>query len=500
MKKTIQLDGHTLVNGKFITPMNLAMGDKLCLVSWAKERLPEYVWMGLILKKYERKEGLYIIKQILDKLFEIDKNINVPMFSKILNMNQENQIEFYKFILSITQQKILSPLSVLYTYTEYGIFNNFFCNSEISIKKRLNEITSVLKEGCIQQSDFSTDLRFLVVYYQIMSGYLHPLKELVDDINKYPNLEHSDEEMRRIRPSIRSSEMTSNMMDEIKQENKYLFSKDFWKKVSTMTDCELFCIKFKSEDEYTSEYIDIVKNIFEYSNNLFLATDPLNKKILVLLGIATFSFKQVTEIVEHNLYNTIISRSILRNLIDYYIMMKYLLMKEKENPNIYEQFQDYGMGAFKKVVSNSKDCTPTFSHVNYEYINILVNDYKSHFVQDMDTRNFGNENMREKAELVGEKELWKLAYEYGSSYVHGLWGAIRESSLLACDNPAHQNHCVPDYNYNSNLKSIWTDCVLIMNKIICLINEIFEIPQDQITEIKKIEKQLFEKSFDNITE
>ena len=305
----------------------------------------------------------------------------------------------------------MSPLSVLYTYTEYEIFNNFFCNSEISIKDRLTEITSVLKEGCIQQSDFSTDLRFLVVYYQIMSGYLHPLKEFVDDINKYPNLEHSDEEMRRIRPSIRNSEMSSNLMDEIKQENKYLLSKDFWEKVSTMTDCELLGIKFKSEDKYTSEYIDIVKNIFEYSTKLFLSTDPLNKKILVLLGIATFSFKQVTEIVEHNLYNTIISRSILRNLIDYYIMMKYLLIKEKENSNIYEQFQDYGIGAFKKVVSNSKDCTPIFSHVNYEYINILVNDYKSHFVQDMDTRNFRNENMREKAESVGEKELWKLAYE-----------------------------------------------------------------------------------------
>lgn len=500
MKKRIQLDGHILVNGKFVTPMNIALGDKLCLVSWTKERLPEYVWMGLILSKYERKKGLYIIKQILNKLFELDKEINLPMFSKILNMNKENQIEFYKFILSITQQKILSPLSVLYTFTEYEIFNNFFGNSEISIKDRLTELTSVLKEGCIEQSDFSTDLRFLVVYYQIISNYLHPLKELLDDINTYPNLEHSDEEMKRIRPSIRSSEMTSNMMDEMMQGNKYLFSKDFWEKVSIMTDCELFGLKFKSENEYSLEYIDIIKSIFEYSTNLFLATTPLNKKQLVLLGIATFSFKQVQEVVEHDLYNTIISRSIIRNLIDYYILMKYLLMKEKEKPKIYELYQDYGMGAFKKVVSNSKDSSPIFSHVNYKYISILVNNYKSHFIQDMDTRNFENEKMREKAESVGEKELWKLAYEYGSSYVHGLWGAVRESSLLACKNPAHQNHCVPDYNYNSNLKSVWADCVLIMNKIICLIDEIFEIPQDKITEIKNIEKQLLKKSFDNITE
>lgn len=39
MKKKVQLDGHTLVNGKFISPMNFALGNKLYLQSWAKERL-----------------------------------------------------------------------------------------------------------------------------------------------------------------------------------------------------------------------------------------------------------------------------------------------------------------------------------------------------------------------------------------------------------------------------------------------------------------------------
>ena len=50
------------------------------------------------------------------------------------------------------------------------------------------------------------------------------------------------------------------------------------------------------------------------------------------------------------------------------------------------------------------------------------------------------ELIRLKAESVGEKDLFGLYYDYDSSYEHGLWGAIRESSLLKCTNPAHKYH------------------------------------------------------------
>lgn len=44
------LEQHKFKKGKFITPFNDALGDKLQLSSWGSERLPEYLWIGLILK------------------------------------------------------------------------------------------------------------------------------------------------------------------------------------------------------------------------------------------------------------------------------------------------------------------------------------------------------------------------------------------------------------------------------------------------------------------
>jgi len=43
--------------GRVVTPFNDSLGDQLKLSSWAKERMPEYLWLGLVLMEYGREEG-----------------------------------------------------------------------------------------------------------------------------------------------------------------------------------------------------------------------------------------------------------------------------------------------------------------------------------------------------------------------------------------------------------------------------------------------------------
>ena len=66
-------------------------------------------------------------------------------------------------------------------------------------------------------------------------------------------------------------------------------------------------------------------------------------------------------------------------------------------------------------------------------------------------------------------------------------GAIRESALLKCNNPAHQYHCVPDIDDEANLKSVLPDCVMIMNKTIKLLDDIYGIPEKIINEVISFE-------------
>lgn len=99
----------------------------------------------------------------------------------------------------------------------------------------------------------------------------------------------------------------------------------------------------------------------------------------------------------------------------------------------------------------------------------------------------GKQNIRLKAEDVGEKNLYGLYYDYDSSFEHGLWGAIRESSLLKCNNPAHKYHCVPDVEDEARLKTVLPDCIMIMNKTISFLDEIYGIPEQLLNEVINFE-------------
>lgn len=74
-----------------------------------------------------------------------------------------------------------------------------------------------------------------------------------------------------------------------------------------------------------------------------------------------------------------------------------------------------------------------------------------------------------------------------SSFEHGLWGAIRESSLLKCNNPAHKYHCVPDVEDEARLKTVLPDCIMIMNKTISFLDEIYGIPEQLLNEVINFE-------------
>ena len=112
----------------------------------------------------------------------------------------------------------------------------------------------------------------------------------------------------------------------------------------------------------------------------------------------------------------------------------------------------------------------------------------------MDTKYFNNDNIRNKAIKVKEKDLYGLYYDYDSAFEHGLWGAIRESALLKCNNPAHQYHCVPSIDNEVSLKSIFTDCVYIMNKIIHFLDSLYGVPESMIGDIDKYEQVLIRES------
>ncbi|MFB8733577.1 hypothetical protein ACEQPO_05320 [Bacillus sp. SL00103] len=65
-----KLSDHKFDKGKFITPWNEFLNELGRENSWFYGRLPEYLWLALIIDFYGRKDGLRKCYNIIKKLAE----------------------------------------------------------------------------------------------------------------------------------------------------------------------------------------------------------------------------------------------------------------------------------------------------------------------------------------------------------------------------------------------------------------------------------------------
>ncbi|MFR1230801.1 DUF5677 domain-containing protein [Dialister invisus] len=477
-----KLSEHTFVKGRFITPLNsLPMMQELeDEKSWTYGRMPEYIWIGLILKYFGREEGLKKSYYIISKIHNVAPDLYTVRLSQILKLDTNIQEEIYEYIISLGVKDAISPLTIFLTGSQAPVFAKYFYSYKQGIEDRCKAIVETMSEIMDHQSNEATDIRFVAVYFNILSGKMHLLKEQVNLLISYPASKHIDEIMRMARPIVRSLEMMILTFENT--DSEYL--KGFWRCVSEMTECDIFVINFPEENRSITAYMESLHEVFVYLSELLIASNMLDEKMNVLLGIATYSYKRLKEIYRHQLFNSISGRSCVRVLIEDYIMMKYLMKNEAFHENIWHDYQLYGMGLYKLVLARHResDCLEE-SHFDEKYIEALVNEFKGEEFINMDTRYFDKQNIRSKAESVNEKSLFGLYYDYDSSFEHGLWGAIRESSLLKCNNPAHKYHCVPDIEDEIVLKTVLPDCVMIMNKTILFLNELYGIPEQLLNEV-----------------
>jgi Family of unknown function (DUF5677) len=469
--------GHKLKSGKFVTPFNELLTQLGKEEQWYLGRLPEYMWLALIFYSLPRDKAISLIQDILRELNKfLPDTVVQPKVSYILQLSEEKQQNFYIYLLSKIDKSVLSPLTLIISYSVSRPFSKYFSNKNESIEEKINKLDLALQTFSNQHSEQTTDIRYLVFYYIQLKNRIVMSEDQSELINQYPDITHDNHLMPMIRPMIRNLEM---MLTSIEENPNTTYLELFWERMSELKDCELFSIQFEIED--TLEKKTALENCYKelkYFTDLFHTVSPLDHKMLVLLGITTFSYKRFLELIEHDLYNTITGRSVIRSIIENYIMMKYLILRESEKPNIWEEYQHYGLGQFKLITERYEDTGDIYpnSHVEYKYLSILVGEYIRKDFIDMDLNYFDRHNIKTKAEMVGELNLYKHLYDYDSIYEHGLWGAIRESSLLKCNTASHQFHCVPDIENQQKLKSVWHDCKLLMQETLNILKELYGYP------------------------
>ena len=463
--------GHIFKKGTFITPLNQI--DQLQLRNWSHDRMPEYIWIGLILDCFERTKGLEVCGKILKKLNEVSVNVNSPKLSQILALTKEKQEQFYHFIIQTVGIMPLQPLNLLFTTTKYPVFAATFSQEEIKPDELMLRLKKVMKSCYGPQSETATDIRFLILYFELLSGRLEIPQYIYEQIIQYPYTAHSEEAMELLRSTVRSMEG----FDFSRNDEAYL--QFFWEAISGMCECELSYFKFEEAEPDTASFMNLAEKQLQFYSEVLSAARTTDNKMLVLLGIATYAFKRLKELVDHDLFHTISGRTITRCIIECYIMLKYLCLAETNKPSVWTDYQNYGLGQYKLIYKRIEEDNANMSgsHLNVELMKLWVNQQIDEQFMNMDTNYFDRQGIREKSQAVSEKDLWSHYYDYDSAFEHGLWGAIRESAMLDCASVAHQYHIVPDSGDHIRLKGVWNDCLMAMTKILSFLGEIYGYPE-----------------------
>lgn len=460
------LKEHKQVKKQLLTPWNAILGDKSSLRSWYKERVPEYLWLGCIVNKYGRKEGLKKIYYVIEYIINNKLEMNDLRFSSLLDLNDRG---LYNYISSIIDKDLMDIFCCVCENND--LYRKKFYNFKYTNNYRINQLKENIKGLMNHQSELSTDLRFVIVYFLSAQGKLY-LKDMetLDALKEYYYLDHSDEKMWLYRSLIRSTEITTEQIYEQRSYPSY-----FWNTVGKVSDCDYFYIDYKERcNANMKEYIQEAKTqlsllVLDHSKEF----DDI--KFTVLTSIFNYFLKVMNEIDEGNLYFKISGRILMRTLMDCYVIAKFLVVEEKNNPNIYLDYIEDGLGHYKLINVKARDSKiEEYGHMLPIVLESLSNEPKSEEYLDVNLGYFNKKSVIERFKEIDEKKLYDLLYDYDVQFSHGHWGAIRESATVSCSNPLHKGHFHSDINFEVKCSSIKEDMLKISNKFVGLINSQYE--------------------------
>ena len=476
INNTSTLEQHTIKKGVIQPPLNTI--PNMNPTHWNKDRLPEYLWLGLILIAYEnRTEGIETVGKILKGITKINNELIRPRLSDIFSLDDDSQEDIYSMMCNIINYEILSPLTVIFRDRNYNIFNKYFYDEKQTVIDRLQTLSNAIKTYYDHQSYESTDLRFCafsLMVFQKKIRFSSTMKHIKDTLMNYPYTSHDNKIMRSYRPTIRSMEMSDMMISPNRN-----FLDNFWREVSMKIECEPKAFKYNASKINHEDILNIFKNVLQYINVMHKEKCIFEEKYDVVMGSISYILKIFNEITSNNLTNGILGRNGLRTIIEVYITIKYLLKIESEEPNIWKMYKVYGIGKYKlPLLKEREEKVSSSAHFFTEHIEALINEDQFEEFLDVDTRYFDKKSIKSKFEEVDEYDLYHLSYEYDTNFVHGFWGAVRESSMYQCQKASHQYHLVPDINFELNLPDVKEDMINILEKLLAIICDIYKVPKE----------------------
>lgn len=473
-KGTSTLSQHKKQGKKLLPPM-LSHSLNWNFSSWSNVRLPEMLWAALLVTDIGRDHALQRFREIANFVFHLPEASNFCDITHtgIATLPHDIATQLVGVICSDAKSaSALTPLLLLDSLPSRDLWESSLC--QVPEKKSWSELSAAVFRCYDHQSQDATDCRWIKILVRLVSGYLQlPSEEMIRQIAEYPNFG----DIRKVRPSIRANEI-SFASDEPKSD----WPEAFWRQCFNQTECyslemdELETRKQKptgkETDSVRAAVTERAKRIWEVYRALgshaitTATTSDIDAKHDTVFGTGLYALIVLQEICSHRLGTSVSGRLGLRVLLECYVTLAYLI--KKAEPELWRSYRVYGAGQAKLALLKFQDAEDIPASLDLHVLENLVNEDAWEEFLPIDLGHWAKANLRQISEDAEVKDEYDRYYPWPSTFIHGQWGAQRDTVFDNCINPLHRFHRIPRF-LPRQLPDVMPDAIKLTDKILDLI-------------------------------
>jgi len=413
-----KISEHKRVKKKLIPPM--ATIPNGVHHSWKDDRLPEMLWAALIVTNFPRAEALQRLARVVRSAVEIalalgeeanEGPLLVTMSGIALLPADHRAALIAAATYDAASIEALRPLLLLESLPAHETWDAAIDAEPTDEDWRL--LAKAIAACYDHQLQEATDCRWVRVAFALFSARITVAPETVVTLAEYPN--HSEEEMRSSRPSIRSLEICF-----AGEWDGSDWAPQFWQECLVRTRCipphfdqeawmsRLSHERLLADKEQLSKINQRLTNRF-WETLDSTALDPQHE---VAFGMALYAADLVTIAIALGIAFAPQGRMTLRALVECLITLRYLRFKNE--PGLWAAFMAHGQGQAKLVSQRCEETGREPEYLDQKILLEIANDDQWTEFLPVELGHWGGVDLRTMAEATGSKVVYDDYYTWPS--------------------------------------------------------------------------------------
>ncbi|UJG41738.1 MAG: DUF5677 domain-containing protein [Candidatus Heimdallarchaeum aukensis] len=488
---------HKRYKKHLISPLLYLLGeDKIIEVDWSKKQLPEFLWVASLFTTYDHHKALYLYRkttQLIQKYLQSDA-VSFGLVSEFSNIPLEHQKDFLNEIQHIFASIFIRTRfeDIMNIYQEDSL--NYLFNVKPFSESQKDEILDVISNLIIElyesHGDLASLMRVLVLMRMMEERKIIGLEQetcsrIIKALSVYPQ---GDKKL--VESSARS--ISAIFLDNFIDQN---WSKKFWMKNGLLSPCIPSMRKINIQ-EYNQVWYELTEMRLYLIDSIDLEINQMWKKIKIniynpskedivagLISRLASNFQFFSNYLVFQ--EPSIGYILLRNHLETYFVLKWLLLKDDEE--LYAKFKEYGYGEKKNEKMKLEEYKPKGYEKKIKQIDrILTEKGLSDLIKIKLTGSWADKtSIRKMAEDIGDKKYYDLFYGPTAGISHSDWSGLTELNTEFCINPLHGLHKIPK-SFGKNMFDV---------NIFFLIQEIYYKALSVIQDHYNISETIYSRSY-----